>query len=144
MTNDTPRNLNWVAERSKCSLSAVFKELEIGVKEDVKAVNALYPNHPPAFSVTAGKNQFSVILVVDALTSEIAGAVDFELGKDDITVKNPNSVMFKATITLNNEGECKLRLGDDQPELEQWQVRRMALEKLFFGPRDGRSSAPLF
>jgi hypothetical protein len=37
-----------------------------------------------------------------------------------------------AGITLNNEGLCKLKVGET--ELDHWQVRRMALERLFFGP----------
>jgi hypothetical protein len=41
-------------------------------------------------------------------------------------------VLFRASITLTNGGQCKLRVGEE--ELEQWQFRRMALEKLFFQP----------
>jgi hypothetical protein len=34
-------------------------------------------------------------------------------------------------VTLNDEGECRLKVGDD--ELEEWQVLKRALETLFFG-----------
>jgi hypothetical protein len=40
-------------------------------------------------------------------------------------------IQFTGALTLNNNGECRLRVKDE--ELEQWQVRRMALEELFFG-----------
>jgi len=37
-----------------------------------------------------------------------------------------------ATVGLNDEGRCILRL-EDMTELEQWQFRKRALESLFFG-----------
>ena len=40
-----------------------------------------------------------------------------------------------ATVGLNDEGRCVLRL-EDGTELEPWQFRKRALEDLFFeGPR---------
>jgi hypothetical protein len=44
-----------------------------------------------------------------------------------------SELKFEGTLTLTNEGKCKLRVGDQ--ELDEWQVLRKALEKLFFaGP----------
>lgn len=37
---------------------------------------------------------------------------------------------FSATVTLNDSGRCKFRVGAD--ELDQWQVLKRALEPLFF------------
>ncbi len=60
-------------------------------------------------------------------------SVDFALSKDRINVYNDkDEIMLAATITLNNEGKCRLVV--EEEELTQWQFRRMALEKLFFGP----------
>lgn len=42
-----------------------------------------------------------------------------------------HEIKLRATITLNNEGRCMLKV--DGEELEPWNVRRMALEDLFFG-----------
>jgi hypothetical protein len=36
-----------------------------------------------------------------------------------------------ATLTLNNEGECRLLVNGQ--ELEEWQFRKMMWEELFFG-----------
>jgi hypothetical protein len=57
--------------------------------------------------------------------------VNFSLEGDEIVVCAGNEIILRATITLNNEGRCMLKVDDE--ELEQWQVRRMALEDLFFG-----------
>ena len=67
----------------------------------------------------------------------VATSVDFIREQDRITVNyvtNSNAEkIFDASITLNNEGRCKLKV--NEIELELWQVRRLALEKLFFGSR---------
>ena len=39
---------------------------------------------------------------------------------------------LSASVTLNNEGRCMLKL-EDGTELEQWQFRKKALQKHFFG-----------
>jgi hypothetical protein len=83
----------------------------------------------------SGKNHFSVTLVLDPTRSFVADAIDFELENNEIVVRNEERTLFKVRITLNHAGQCRLKTEDDGPELELWQVRRMALEKLFFGPR---------
>jgi hypothetical protein len=39
-------------------------------------------------------------------------------------------VQFTGTVTLNNDCQCRLAVGND--ELDEWQVLKRALEKLFF------------
>jgi hypothetical protein len=116
-------------------LANVFKQLELGVEDDLNTLRSLYPDDPAKLSLVRGRNRFSVTLVTDPIMSLITASVDFELSKDGITVQNAERILFKVVIGLNHAGQCKLKAEDDGPELEQWQVRRMALEKLFFGPR---------
>ena len=120
---------NWVVERTKCSAQQVFKELELGVKEDADTMNSQRPPHAHyKFTVCqlAG-GRFSVI------REEPRGipSVEFVLEGNQIRVSINDVVKFTATLTLNNEGQCRLKVKD--AELEQWQFRRMALEDLFFG-----------
>jgi hypothetical protein len=62
-------------------------------------------------------------------------SVDFVCTRDEIQVSDDkDQLLYSASLTLNDEGKCRLRVGDK--ELTQWQFRRMALEKLFFGPRE--------
>jgi hypothetical protein len=94
------------------------------------------PKEEIYFQVTASSKQFAAVRIDDA-TRGISESVDFRLGDGTITVHRVGTkgeeLLFTADVTLDNEGQCKLRVGDDN--LEQWQVRRMALERLFFRPR---------
>lgn len=130
--NDAPVNLDWIRERAKCSLPIVFKELEQGVRDDIETIKKLFPEDPAKYGITTGRNRFDVSVVRDPMVALISDQVGFELSKDRITIRGTNDVALTAELTLNRDGRCKLRVGDD--ELEQWQVRRMALEKLIFGP----------
>ena len=39
-----------------------------------------------------------------------------------------DKLMFDATLTLNDKGECRLKIGEK--ELDFWQFRKLALEDL--------------
>jgi hypothetical protein len=130
--NESPINLDWIQARAKCSLPVAFKQLEQGVRDDIEAIQKLYPEDTTQYAITTGRNRFDISIVREPMTALISDQVGFELSKDRITINGTNDVAFSAQLTLNHEGRCKLRVGDD--ELEQWQVRRMALEKLIFGP----------
>jgi hypothetical protein len=57
----------------------------------------------------------------------------FKLTATAIEVFDRNDKLrFKATPTLNDEGECRLKI--DGQERELWHLRKMALEPLFFPP----------
>jgi hypothetical protein len=132
-----PENLNWVKVRAACSIGAMFKALELGAHEDVAEVTLLIkPQDNIAFSVVANHRRFSVIREDGATAGTpvpVTREVNFVLEGKAIVISDGNGrLQLKATITLNNEGQCKLVVENN--EVEQWQVRRMALEKLFFGP----------
>jgi hypothetical protein len=137
--NATPEMFNWVKERAACSLLVVFKSLEQGVREDIATIESLTdPKQDIQFNVVSSSKQFSAIRVDDALRS-IGRSVNFRLEDGAINVymetsKAPQELLFSAGVTLDNEGICKLKVKDEN--LEQWQARRMALESLFFGPRE--------
>jgi hypothetical protein len=125
-----PQELDWVKARATCSVLRAFNELRLGVEEDVKAANATpRPSELPPLSFGVRSNTVGDYFIV--FQQENAGArVEFNCQVDRMTIKNQNEE-FSVTLTLNKEGRCKLRV-DDGEELEQWQVRRIALEKLFF------------
>jgi len=126
---DIPSNFDWVKARADCSPAQVFKELEFGAKRDVDAANGQRkPGDLHAFKMASDEGCFSVIR-----ESSIAlpVSVEFYLERDGIKVTSGAEVNFVATLTLNNEGRCMLRVNGE--ELENWHVRRMALEDLFFG-----------
>jgi hypothetical protein len=54
----------------------------------------------------------------------------FRRGLKTIEVSGDGIKAFEATPTVNDEGKCRLKVNGIEREF--WQVRRMALEKLFF------------
>jgi hypothetical protein len=128
-----PEQFDWVHARSECSLVRVFKELEQGIREDIDIAQSLVPEHyRTKFDIVKAANaRFSATRVDDPMAAS-AHSVDFACGKGKITVYNDkDEIMFAATLTLNNEGKCRLVVNDE--EVTQWQFRQRALEKLFFG-----------
>ena len=129
-----PASFDWVRARSECSLQHVFKELENGVRGDVESVKSLpIPGSTIRYSVTASER--GRLFVVRAETDDsFTDSVDFILANGAITAQDDDGKFrHTATLTLDNEGKSKLMVGNDA--LDQWQFRRMALEKLFFTPR---------
>lgn len=84
--------------------------------------------HPKVFTMVSNTTSFKVLSAVE--NRQIG--VKFSLGDKAITVTDTHgNTIFEATITLNDEGECRLKING--LERETWQVRRTALERLFFG-----------
>ena len=132
-TISMPVDFDWVRARSQCSLNVVFKELHNSVQNDVRVMELILPpSSQVKLSVTAfDRVRFSVVREVDG---SFPDSVNFTLANGAIIAEDDeNTFRHTATLTLNNEGKCKLTVGND--ELDQWQFRRMALEKLFFAPR---------
>lgn len=128
MIDNVPTNLDWVTARAECSLYKMFKELRNGVKQDVAKRNELRQEGERVrfeMGAESGKG-FSVFREGPTGTE----AMDFFFENTEIRVADPNNVLFRMTVTVSNDGRCKFVV--DGKELEQWQVRKMALEKLFF------------
>jgi hypothetical protein len=119
---------DWVTKRFQCSLPNVFKELRLQVEEDVKTRNALRPNNSPyEFSMTANGDDFTVLLEA----GEVHRSVIFTLADHALLVQDgEGKKVFEVTLSFSDEGECKLKVHDEERDL--WQVRRMALEELMF------------
>jgi hypothetical protein len=132
--NVVPEELDWVKARHECSLVQAFKTLELGIQSDIDAINALIqPGIQMKFYLAAHGKRFSVVCEVNGTPSH---SIDFGLKDDEIVIGENNAVIFTARLTLNNAGACKLQVNGD--ELEQWQVRRKALENFFFDKNRGR------
>jgi hypothetical protein len=124
---NTPK-FDWVTERSSCSLPKVFKTLRLQIQEDVKSRNALRPdNSPYEFSIAENAGDFTVTLQA----KNVRQSVIFSLAEHAISVRDDKGTpMFDVSLTFTDEGKCRLIVNNQPREL--WQVRRMALEELFF------------
>jgi hypothetical protein len=124
-------SFDWVTERSSCSLPRVFHTLLLQAEADVKTRNNLRPpNSPYEFSIEENGSDFKVVLTA----GEVRDSVTFALAEHAILVRGgEGNLLFEVGSSLTPEGECHLVV-NNQP-LDFWQVRRMALEGLFFSGR---------
>ena len=128
MTN-IPAKFDWVNARSACSLDQAFEELRLGVEEDIKAINTLRKYSDETGYRLTRNNSGDVFNV--RRNGSVKPAVTFSIRANQIEIADDaSSRKHFVDLTLNDEGRCKLKIGDE--EFEHWQVRRRALEKLFF------------
>jgi hypothetical protein len=133
-----PPDLKWVEIRAACTVANVFNQLCDGVKDDVFAINTTRG--------FAGENVFKADLHSSGTTIFVGQPnrlprrrVAIGVVGDRIEVEQEweGGLHLSASIGLNNEGRCVLKMkeAEKEIELEQWQFRKMALENLFFGDR---------
>jgi hypothetical protein len=121
---------DWVSARSACSLVAIFEQLKMQLQEDVAKRQALREEMAHYGFRIVGKDRRWAVVVEG---TGIYDSVLFILTDSGIEVTDKDGrLRFKATPTLSDDGECRLKVGDQEREL--WHVRKMALEELFFRP----------
>ena len=121
-----PSNFDWVKARAECSVNVVFKSICVGIENDVAARNAL----PGVGSPFVAKYEGDELIVFKNI--QRSPFFTFRQTENGIEVINGHTkaVRLSASLTLNDDGECRLKIGDK--ECEFWQFRRRALEELFF------------
>jgi hypothetical protein len=131
--------VSWVKAHASCSVHTVFKELAQGAKGDIEdAKSVTNPYSHATFSFAQMSNERFSVMRANNPILHATRSVDFEIRGDEIAVysmggADGNKELFTVGLTLNNEGQCKLKIKGRDEDLEQWQVRRKALELLFFG-----------
>lgn len=127
-----PQELNWVERRAACTVAKVFHELRLGIDNDISTINATkQPSEDNRFSVEPLQSGMGVVIGQPRRVPNRRVLV--AVSDHDIEVHDEvKGVKWSATVGLNYEGRCILRLGDGT-ELEQWQFRKKALEGMLFG-----------
>lgn len=129
---ENEEKFDWVKERAECSIDAMFARLKAEIDTDIKSRVALLPEKPTfsfALETTDDRNKFIVARL--SHVQPLNRVVTFERKGDDIEVRDDDDKVFlKASLTLNNEGECRFKVKDR--ELQSWQLRKEALETIFF------------
>jgi hypothetical protein len=118
----------WVVARYHCSPSTVFEKLKLQIESDVTARTMQLPNQRNRFRFVGNGGSFAVAVEGQGISGQ---AIKFRLALPAIEVAGPSDEkLFEATVTLGDDGECRLRVGIE--ELYLWQFRKRALESLFF------------
>ena len=125
-------NFDWVKARSECSLASVFHQLKLQITTYISQRNAMLPKDVGyIFKITGDSpDAFSAILAGIGVPNHIYQAIDFILANREIVVRNRQVELFRGTVTLNDDGQCRLKMNGK--EFTLWQVRKMALEIQFF------------
>jgi hypothetical protein len=138
--NRVPTELNWVRERAACTVATVFNALRNEIGEDVEAVNqALSIPETSRFQVDVHSDGSTIFIGRPNMLSRVRVIIGVSDGRI-IVNEEWNGTKWSASIGLNDEGRCTLRLCDEKGEstaieMEHWQFRKRALESLFFGVR---------
>lgn len=129
-----PEDFDWVSAQAGCTPSALFERLRAGVKQDVERRNALVGLEDGArFEFSEDSEAFDVARLEGARFGDarIAALVRFERVGRRINVHGEDvDVDFTAVPTLDQAGQCRLVVGEAL--YTEWEIRRMALELLFF------------
>jgi len=136
--DQTPDDFDWVVAQSKCSVASMFARLQTGVKEDVRRRNSLGRlgrDDGWTFEFHVDGEEFEVSRVeasgvTESIDSTLA-LVRFERAGRRIHVHGDGvDIEFTAVVSLDVAGVCRLVVGEAM--YSEWEIRRMALEQLFF------------
>jgi hypothetical protein len=125
---------DWVKSRADCTLMEVFNQLCETIEGDVKTINSLRKLSEADDSFWRADMSEDGAAIVVAQPKRIPRAktvMAFAQNRIDVRQDWNGGEEWSATVGLNDQGRCILRLKDGT-ELEQWQFRKRALEGLFF------------
>jgi hypothetical protein len=137
---DVPKNVEWVKERAACTLAQMFERLRGEIENDIATRNATLVKEPYSFKFisTASINRFSVLMdhpndpYVNQAVIFVCDGKEITISHNpDVEIRTQIGRSFKATVTFDDCGECKFKVNGAVKE--SWQLRKMALEDLFFG-----------
>jgi hypothetical protein len=131
--DQVPDDFNWVAAQSKCTAAAVFETLRLRVRDDVHRRNGLLGrNDGWTFEFSEDGDEFEVARAqAGRRDGAVLAVVSFARSGRRILVHSDDlDVDLTAIVTLDPSGACKLIVGEAM--YSEWEVRRLALEQLFF------------
>ena len=132
--DNTPEQFDWVSAQAACTAAVMFERLRVGVKQDVERRNALVAlDDRSRFEFSEDDEAFDVARLEGSRFSDprIAALVRFERAGRRINVRGEDvDVDFTAILTLDPAGQCRFAVGEAL--YAEWEIRRMALELLFF------------
>lgn len=123
-------NFDWVSAQAACSAAQMFQKLELGAKADVERRNsAVGRTDNWRFEFHGDENSFEIVRIADS--SKDSAAVAFTLDGPRINIDGDGvEVRITAVVGINPAGDCRFFVGE--LEFLGWEVRKQALDQLFF------------
>ena len=129
-----PDDFDWVSAQAKCSAALTFERLRTRVREDVQRRNGIFDRQDGwKFEFEDDGDAFEAVRVVTSgsTSSAVGAVVRFERAGRRIHVYGEDiDVEFTAIVSLDLTGLCRFVVGEAL--YSEWEIRRMALEQLFF------------
>jgi hypothetical protein len=135
-----PDDFDWVAAQAKCSTQSMFEHLRTRVRADVQHRNGVLDRGDLwRFEFHDEGDEFEVTRLVSSgigaqasgRTPRVTASVRFVRDGRRIHVQGEDvDVEFVAVVTLDVTGQCRFAVGE--AVYADWEIRRMALEQLFF------------
>jgi hypothetical protein len=131
MATASDDNFDWVSAQAGCSAIQMFQKLQDGAKADVDRRNAAAAGRADQWRFEFHDNDDGFEVVRIAASSKDGAAVTFAREGPRINIGGDGvDVRITAVVGINPAGECRYFVG----ELEYlgWEVRKQALDQLFF------------
>jgi hypothetical protein len=139
-----PDDFDWVAAQAKCSTQSMFEQLRARIRGDVHHRNGVFDGDDHwRFEFHDEGDEFEVTRLVSSgigiqgsgSTPRVTASVRFVRTGRRIHVQGEDvDVEFVAVVTLDVAGQCRFAVGE--AVYADWEIRRMALEQLFFEESD--------
>ena len=136
----TADDFDWVAAQAKCSTPSMFEQLRTRVRADVQHRNGVLNRDDQwRFEFHDEGDEFEVTRLISSSVGaqasgrppQVTASVRFAREGRRIHVQGEDvDVEFVAIVTLDATGQCRFAVGEAY--YADWEIRRMALEQLFF------------
>lgn len=124
-------DFDWVTAQAGCSAAQMFQKLQDGTRADVERRNGATFGRIDGwrFEFHADEEGFEVIRLAGSAKS--GASVTFQLEGPRIEINSDGvDVKMTAVVGINANGDCRYYIGEG--EFLAWEVRKQALDQLFF------------
>jgi len=131
--DQAPDDFDWVSAQAQCTSASTFERLRTQVREDVQRRNGLLGRTDGwRFEFGTEDDAFEVARVNGSLVDpKTSAVVTFERAGRRIHIHSDDiDVDITAIVALDVSGACRFIVGE--AIYSDWEIRRMALELLFF------------
>jgi hypothetical protein len=125
-------DFDWVTAQAGCSAAQMFLSLQDGTRADVDRRNAATFGRTEGWRFEFHEDEDGFEVVRIAGSSKESGFVTFQREGPRINIAGDGvDVRLTAIVGINANGDCRYFIGEG--EFLGWEVRKQALDQLFFG-----------
>ena len=125
-------DFDWVSAQAGCSAEQMFQKLQDGTRADVERRNGTTFGRTDGWRFEFHEDDDGFEVARIAGSSKDGGYVTFQREGPRINISGDGvDVRITAIVGINAHGDCRYFIGEG--EFLAWEVRKQALDQLFFG-----------